>query len=85
MKNINLLIIMFIIFIITISFSYILIKSNILDYSVSEEKCSVEGDDCWHSLAHQTMNREFCFKIIDNETEEHCLEHIPETNSQKNQ
>ena len=49
--------------------------------SLSEEKCSsfqsAQGDDCWHALAHQTLNSKFCDNINDNETREHCLEHIP--------
>ena len=49
--------------------------------SLSEEKCSsfqgIQGDDCWHALAHQTLNGKFCKNINDNETREHCFEHIP--------
>ena len=56
------------------------------EFSVSEEKCvSMNGsyaDDCWHSLAHQTFNNTYCNKIKDNETKEHCFEHIPESNKE---
>jgi len=60
--------------------SYLLI--NYPSFQVSEEKCAVQGDDCWHSLAHETLNRSYCNRIIDNETREHCLEHIPEVNKE---
>ena len=46
--------------------------------SLSYEKCQeTNNNDCWHSLAHQTLNSTYCNKIKDNETREHCLEHIP--------
>ena len=51
---------------------------TISGYSVSVEKCrSLDNDDCWHSLAHQTLNYTYCNKIKDNETKKHCFEHIP--------
>jgi len=51
---------------------------TISGYSVSSEKCSsLDSDDCWHALAHQTLNNTYCNKIKDNETKEHCFEHIP--------
>lgn len=57
------------------------LKPVIFGSPLSEEKCSsfqgVQGDDCWHSLAHQTLNSKFCDNINDNETREHCLGHIP--------
>jgi len=81
MKNIKLLIAMFLIFII-ISLGYILLKPDIFGHSVSEEECEHGGDDCWHSLAHQTFNKTYCLKIVDNETREHCLEYIPEVNKE---
>ena len=61
-------------------FGYFVFKPIISAYSVSEEKCEQEGDDCWHVLAHQTFNKTYCLKIIDNETRRHCFEHIPEIN-----
>ncbi len=58
-----------------ISLYYFLIKNN---FEVSLEKCSsLDNDDCWHSLAHQTLNNTYCNKIKDDETKEHCFEHIP--------
>lgn len=60
---------------------YIILKPSISVYSnLSEEKCDSLGDDCWHSLAHQTFNKTYCFNIRDNETKEHCLEHMPDVN-----
>ncbi|MBI2047021.1 hypothetical protein HYT26_02560 [Candidatus Pacearchaeota archaeon] len=54
--------------------------------SLSEEKCSslqgIKGDNCWHALTHQTLNGKFCENINDNETREHCLEHIPGINKE---
>ena len=77
MKNIKLLFIMILVFVILVSSSYFILKPKISAYSaLSEEKCNQLGDDCWHSLAHQTLNKSFCYKIIDNETKEHCLENI---------
>ena len=70
------------IFLVIIMLSFVLYKT-ISGYSISVEKCnSMNTDDCWHSLAHQTFNREYCLKIADNETREHCLEHIPEINKE---
>lgn len=47
--------------------------------NLSEEKCNALGtDDCWHSLAHQTLNATFCNNIKDAEAKEHCLEHAGE-------
>ena len=68
-----------------ILFSYLYIKPLMVAYSsLSEEKCnSTQGDDCWHELAHKTFNRDFCNNIIDNETREHCLEHIYQTKGEK--
>lgn len=36
-------------------------------------------DDCWHALAHQTLDRKICENITNNETKEHCFEHIPQS------
>lgn len=59
---------------------------TIQGFSISEQRCSSltgnNADDCWHSLAHQTLNKTYCNKIIDNETREHCFEHIPELNKE---
>ena len=59
---------------------------TIQGFSVSEEKCSSladnNADDCWHSLAHQTLNNTYCNKIKDNETKEHCFTHIPDINKE---
>ncbi len=75
------LIILSIIFLVLIMLSFGLYKT-ISGYSVSVEKCnSLNGssaDNCWHSLAHQNLDRTYCLKIADNETQEHCLEHIRE-------
>lgn len=61
--------------------SYLMFKPNIIaNTTLSEEKCNTQGnnaDNCWHALAHQTMNKEFCNKIKDNERKEHCIGHIP--------
>ena len=55
---------------------YLLLLS--FSHEVSEEKCSsLDTDDCWHSLAHQTLNSTYCNKIKNNEIKEHCFEHIP--------
>lgn len=69
-------------FMIALTLLLIYIKPVVLAHaSISEEKCSsfqgVQSDDCWHSLAHQTLNSKFCDNINDNETREHCFEHIP--------
>ncbi len=74
MKNTTLIILIFAFLIIALLF-FALYKT-MSGYSVSEEKCKNEGDDCWHSLAHQTFNKSFCYKIKDNEVKEHCLKHF---------
>ena len=58
-------------------FSYL--KPKIYSYStLTMEKCeNLQSDDCWHELAHQTLNSTYCNKIKDKETKEHCFEHIP--------
>ena len=73
-KRIFVLVIIFLIIPI-ISFGYIKLSG----YSIlSIEKCETSNtDDCWHALAHQTLNSNFCNNIINNETKEHCFEHIP--------
>ncbi len=76
MKNTTLIISIFAFLILTMLFFGL--YKTIPGYSVSFEKCaSLNNDDCWHSLAHQTLNYTYCNKIKDNETREHCLEHIP--------
>ncbi len=83
MKNTTLIILIsvFLVFVVLFFGLY----KTLSGYSVSVEKCnSINTDDCWHSLAHQTLNRIYCLKIADNETKEHCLEHIPEINNGKN-
>ena len=56
---------------------YIVIRPDISDLGISIQKCSaINTDDCWHSLAHQTLNATYCYKINDSELKEHCLEHI---------
>lgn len=75
MKNTTLIILIFIFLVLGMLF-FGLYKT--IGYSVSLEKCSsLDNDDCWHSLAHQTLNNTYCNKIKDNETKEHCFEHIP--------
>ncbi len=79
MENKNLMIIAFVILlaILLIFLVYFTINPNLFN-SVSAEKCTeINTDDCWHSLAHQTLNNTYCNKIQDNETKEHCFEHIP--------
>lgn len=83
MERKKLLLIIFLVFLIFMSLSYVISKPTLTAFtSLSGEKCNSlnEGsaDDCWHSLAHQTFKKEYCLKIIDNEKKEHCLEHIPE-------
>ena len=79
MKKINLIILIFAFIVFTILFFGL--YKTISGYSVSFEKCSSlsesSADDCWHSLAHQTLDNKYCNKIKDNETKEHCFEHIP--------
>ena len=78
----RILIILIFAFLILVLLFFTLYKT-ISRYSVSVEKCSsLDNDDCWHSLAHQTFNKEYCLKIVDNETREHCFEHIPEVNKE---
>jgi len=59
-------------------FAYL--KPKISLYStLTIQKCdNLRTDDCWHALAHQTLNSTYCLKITDNETREHCFEHVPE-------
>ena len=65
------------IFLVITMLSFGLYKT-ISGYSVSFAKCSsLDTDDCWHALAHQTLDNTYCNKIKDNETKEHCFEHIP--------
>ena len=82
MKKITLIILISVFLVFAILFFGL--YKTISGYSVSVEKCSSlsesSADDCWHSLAHPTFNRTYCLKILDNETKEHCLEHIPEVN-----
>ena len=81
MKNRTLIISIFVFLIVALLF-FALYKT-ISRYSVSVEKCSsLDSDDCWHSLAHQTLNKTYCNEIKDNETKEHCLEHLPEINKE---
>ena len=76
MKNTTLIILIFA-FLVPVLLFFGLYKT-ISGYSVSFEKCSsLDSDDCWHALAHQTLNNTYCNKIKDNETKEHCFEHIP--------
>ena len=76
MKNITLIILIAAFLVLALMFFGL--YETILGYSVSVEKCSaLDNDDCWHSLAHQTLNNIYCNKIKDNETKEHCFEHIP--------
>lgn len=80
-------IISFAVIILIFLIAFMFVKTLIIQgFSVSEQKCSSlsgsNADDCWHSLAHQTFNRTYCLKIVDNETEEHCLKHTPEINKQ---
>ena len=83
MKKTNLIILIFIFLVLAVLF-FVLYKTISGGYSVSLEKCSsLNNDDCWHSLAHQTLNKSFCYRIIDNETKEHCLEHMPEINKEE--
>lgn len=57
--------------------SYIVIRPNIFDLEISMQKCNdINIDDCWHSLAHNTLNAAYCYNINDSELEEHCIEHI---------
>ena len=75
LKKINLIILIFVFLILAVLFSAL--YKIISGYSVSEEKCAeINTDDCWHSLAHQTFNKSFCYKIKDNELIEHCLKHF---------
>ena len=82
MKKITLIILISVFLVFAILFFGL--YKTISGYSVSVEKCSAlsesSADDCWHSLAHQTLNRTYCYNINDNITKEHCLEHIPEVN-----
>ncbi len=84
MKNIKLIIIISaFLFISIILFSFVILKPKISAFlTLSPEKCVDADDDCWHALAHQTLNRTYCLKIIDDEPKEHCLEHIPEINKE---
>ena len=76
MKKTTLIILIFTFLVLSLLF-FSLYKT-ISGYSVSIEKCSsLDSDDCWHSLAHQTLNNTYCNKIKDNDTKEHCFEHIP--------
>ena len=76
MKNTTLIILIFaFIFLVLLFFG---LYKTISRYSVSFDRCSsLDTDDCWHALAHQTLDNTYCNKIKDNETKEHCLEHIP--------
>jgi len=81
MKNMNLIILIF--SFLALSMLFFGLYKTISGHSVSLETCSSLGnDDCWHSLAHQTFNNTYCNKIKDNETKEHCFEHIPESNKE---
>ena len=74
-KNTTLIISIFVF--LTLAVLFFALYKIISGYSVSVEKCnSLDNDDCWHSLAHQTLNNTYCNKIKDNETKEHCLEHF---------
>jgi len=75
----KLIVVVFFVFVGLMFFSYLVIKPEISAFSVlSLEKCgNLQTDDCWHALAHQTLNSTYCNKIQDNETKEHCLEHLP--------
>lgn len=42
--------------------------------SIDEQKAR---DDCYHALAHETLNRSICSRISDSEEKEHCFGHIP--------
>ena len=64
---------------------YLAITSITANSILSEEKCRQGGDDCWHSLAHQTLNKTYCYNINNNETKEHCLENLPEINKDNKQ
>ena len=76
MKKINLIILISVFLVLAMLFFGL--YKTISGYSVSFEKCSsLDNDDCWHSLAHRTLNKTYCNKIKDNETKEHCFEHIP--------
>lgn len=78
MKRNKLLLIIFLVFVMSLSSTYFILNPKLTAFSsLSEEECINLGDDCWHTIAHQTFNREYCLRIIDNETKEHCLEHIP--------
>ena len=65
--------------IVIVTFIFIISINKISTYTtLSIDKCnSMNNDDCWHALAHQEINNNFCDKIINNETREHCLEHTP--------
>ncbi len=58
-------------------FIYKTITGNtITGNTISLEECEKNPDDgCWHSLAHQTSNWEFCDKIENRITREHCIGH----------
>lgn len=76
-------IISFVVIIFIFLIAFILVKTLTMQgFSVSEQKCNSftgnDADDCWHSLAHQTLNNTYCNKIKNNETKEHCFEHTPE-------
>jgi len=60
--------------------AFIFIKPSVSAYSsLTVKKCKADNtDDCWHSLAHKTLNAAFCSNIQDNETKEHCLKHVQE-------
>jgi len=82
MNNSKLIIILAITTLIILLMVMVIKTLTIQGFSISEQKCSSlagnNADNCWHSLGHQTFNGEFCNKIIDNETREHCFEHIGE-------
>lgn len=72
-KSISIIIMIFIL-VIALLVGFILINKT--GYSISYEKCQeTNDDDCWHSLAHQTFNQSFCYKIKSNEIMEDCLKH----------
>ncbi|HLD58447.1 MAG TPA: hypothetical protein VI977_02285 [archaeon] len=43
--------------------------------SISDQSAK---DDCYHSLAHETNDKNLCNNIFDSEKKEHCFGHIPE-------
>ena len=74
MKKID-LIALIVIFIITSTLILTLYKT-ISGNSVSTEQCSPGDDNCWHDLAHQTLNGEYCDMIKDNEIKGYCVEYF---------